>query len=207
MIELGLPAEPELPELRELVERERVEGVGLVDDDAAFTAWYRNEHPRLLATMTLVTHDLHAAQDVTAEAFARALAAWTRVSAMDSPTGWTYRVALNLARRRGRRSALEQRVLRRLPPPDPGPPSEHAVEVWEAVRALPPRARTAIALRYAAGLSEAEVAAAMHIAVGTASATLATARRALALTLADPADADPPVAPSLADSGEGAHDG
>ena len=82
----------------------------VVDDDAAFAAWYRNEHPRLLAAMAIVTGDLHVAQDVTAEAFARALAAWNRVSSMDSPTGWTYRVALNLARRRARRAALEQRA-------------------------------------------------------------------------------------------------
>ena len=89
----------------------------VVDEAVAFAAWYRNEHPRLLATMTIVTRDLHVAQDVTAEAFARALAAWKRVSAMDSPTGWTYRVAVNLARRRARRATIEERLLRRMPPP------------------------------------------------------------------------------------------
>ncbi len=157
-----------------------------IDEDAAFAAWYRNEHPRLLATMTIVTRDLHVAQDVTAEAFARALAAWKRVSAMDSPTGWTYRVAVNLARRRARRAAIEERLLRRMPPPtDDGIPAERAIELWDAVRALPPRARTAVALRYTAGLTEAEVAAAMNVAVGTASATLASARRALAAALSD----------------------
>jgi RNA polymerase sigma-70 factor, ECF subfamily len=158
----------------------------VVDDDTAFSAWYRIEHPRLLAAMTLVTRDLHTAQDVTSEAFARALAAWTRVSAMDSPTGWTYRVALNVARRRARRAALEQRLLRRVVPTDSGLPVELSVELWDAVRALPPRAREAIALRYAAGLSEAEVATAMNVAVGTASATLSAARRALAIALGDP---------------------
>ena len=154
-----------------------------VDDDAAFAAWYRAEHPRLLSAMTIVTRDLHTAQDVTSEAFARALAAWTRVSAMDSPTGWTYRVALNVARRRARRAALEQRLLHRMVPADTGLPLERSVELWDAVRALPPRARAAIALRYAAGLSEAEVAAAMNVAVGTASATLSAARRTLAIAL------------------------
>jgi RNA polymerase sigma factor (sigma-70 family) len=164
------------------------EAVGTVRvvDDAAFAAWYRSEHPRLLAAMTVVTRDLHTAQDVTAEAFARALAAWTRVAAMDSPTGWTYRVALNVARRRARRAALEQRLLRRMAPPETGLPLERSIELWDAVRALPPRARTAIALRYAAGLSEAEVATAMNVAVGTASATLSAARRTLALALGDP---------------------
>ena len=160
----------------------------VVDDDAAFASWYRNEHPRLLAAMVIVTNDMHVAQDVTAEAFARALAAWNRVSNMESPTGWTYRVALNVARRRARRAALEQRAFRRMGPAGEGLPPERAIEVWEAVRALPPRARTAIALRYAAGLTEAEVAEAMHVAVGTASATLATARRTLAVALGEPSD-------------------
>ena len=167
-----------------------VGGVRVVDD-AAFAAWYRSEHPRLLAAMTVVTRDLHTAQDVTSEAFARALAAWTRVSAMESPTGWTYRVALNVARRRARRAALEQRLLRRMVPPDAGLPEERSIELWDAVRALPPRARTAIALRYAAGLSEAEVATAMNVAVGTASATLSAARRTLAIALGDPDSESP----------------
>jgi RNA polymerase sigma-70 factor (ECF subfamily) len=158
-----------------------------VDDDG-FAGWYRNEHPRLLATMTIVTRDLHVAQDVTAEAFARALAAWARVSAMDSPTGWTYRVAVNLARRRARRAALEQRLLHRVAPTIDGFPADQAIELWDAVRALPPREREAIALRYTAGLTEAEVAAAMKVAVGTASATLASARRALATALVDAED-------------------
>jgi len=174
MIELEVPVEPDA-----------VEAVPVVDDDTTFATWYRVEHPRLLAALTIVTRDLHTAQDVTSEAFARALAAWARVGAMDSPTGWTYRVALNLARRRARRSQLEQRLLRRMTPPETGLPPERAIELWDAVSALPPRARTAIALRYAAGLSEAEVAQAMHVAVGTASSTLAAARRALAIALTD----------------------
>jgi RNA polymerase sigma-70 factor (ECF subfamily) len=169
----------------------------VADEGAAFAAWYRNEHPRLLATMTIVTRDLHTAQDITAEAFARALAAWKRVSAMDSPTGWTYRVAVNLARRRARRAAIEEKLLRRVAAPSSiaegdGIPAEHAIALWDAVRALPPRARTAVALRYTAGLTEAEVAAAMHVAVGTASATLSSARRALAAALSEP-DAEEPV--------------
>src|ERR1700690_1678729 len=102
MIDLETALEPATPE-----------AVLVVDDDSTFATWYRHEHPRLLAAMTIVTRDLHVAQDVTSEAFARALAAWARVSEMDSPTGWTYRVALNLARRRARRAALEQRLLHR----------------------------------------------------------------------------------------------
>ena len=180
MMELVVPLEAE-------VRPAGTGAVGVVDDDA-FAAWYRSEHPRLLAALAIVTRDLHTAEDVTAEAFARALAAWGRVSNMESPTGWTYRVALNVARRRARRAAIEDRLLRKMVPADSGLPPERATEIWDAVRALPPRARTAIALRYAAGLSEAEVAAAMNVAVGTASATLTSARRALAISLNDTAE-------------------
>ena len=97
MIEIELPVAPLAAEPGTL------RAGNVVDDDAAFASWYRNEHPRLLAAMVIVTNDMHVAQDVTAEAFARALAAWNRVSNMESPTGWTYRVALNVARRRARR--------------------------------------------------------------------------------------------------------
>jgi RNA polymerase sigma factor (sigma-70 family) len=192
MIEIELPVAPVTVEPGTL-------RAGDVVDDAAFASWYRNEHPRLLAAMTIVTNDLHVAQDVTAEAFARALAAWNRVSNMESPTGWTYRVALNVVRRRARRAALEQRAFRRMVPAGEGLPPERAIELWDAVSALPPRARTAIALRYAAGLSEAEVAEAMHVKVGTVSATLSNARRALAVSLGEPAEPD--AAPEEARNG------
>lgn len=57
--------------------------------------------------------------------------------------------------------------------------------MWDAVRRLPRRQREAIALRYVLDLSEGEVAAVMGVATGTASATLVTARRALAAALKD----------------------
>jgi RNA polymerase sigma-70 factor (ECF subfamily) len=152
-------------------------------DAAAFESWYRAEHPRLLSALVIACGDEHLAQDVTAEAFARALAAWGRVSVMDEPTGWTYRVAINLLRRRARRAATEARLLPAVAMRATGRSEHDAVELWDAVATLPPRERLAIALRYASGLSEAEVAHAMGVAVGTASSTLASARRRLAAAL------------------------
>lgn len=75
-----------------------------------FEEWYRREHPRLLTTMVVICGDLDVARDVTAEAFARALERWGRVEIMENPAGWTYTVALNLARRRWRRRAAEERL-------------------------------------------------------------------------------------------------
>ncbi|HEX6597484.1 MAG TPA: sigma factor-like helix-turn-helix DNA-binding protein, partial [Acidimicrobiales bacterium] len=138
-----------------------------IDSVDGFETWYRDEHPRVLAAMAVVARDTDVAKEVTAEAFARALERWDRVSTMDSPGGWTHRVALNLVRRRARRAAVERRLLPRLAPPPVVAVPAHAVEVWQAVTDLPPRMRTAVALRYLGGLTEAEVADTMGIAPGT----------------------------------------
>ena len=57
-------------------------------------------------------------------------------------------------------------------------------EVWRAVRALSPRQRTAVALRYVLDLPEPEVARIMGVSRGSASATLVAARRTLVSLLA-----------------------
>lgn len=153
-------------------------------DTAGFETWYRAEHPRVLAALSVVAGDPDLAQEVAAEAFARALQRWDRVAEMDSPGGWTYHVALNLLRRRARRAALERRLLPRLAPPANITVPAYAVEVWQVVTGLAPRMRTAVALRYLGGLTEAEVADVMGIAPGTVAATLHQARRRLAPLLA-----------------------
>jgi RNA polymerase sigma factor (sigma-70 family) len=152
-------------------------------DHQAFESWYRREHPRLVTSLLLVSGDLHAAQDAADEAFARALVHWSRVSAMTSPNGWTYRVALNVLRRRGRRAAVERRLLaqHRAPTEIPAP----AGEAWEAVRQLPPRQRAAVVLRYVADLTEEQVGVAMGVSRSTISSALADARRTLGRLLAD----------------------
>jgi RNA polymerase sigma-70 factor (ECF subfamily) len=129
----------------------------------------------------VVAGDADVAREVTAESFVRALERWDRVAAMESPAAWTYRVGVNLLRRRLRRSAFEKR----LRPEDfaPAPPPAIESELWEAVRALPVRQRTAIALRYVCDLPQEEIAAVMHVAAGTVSATLTAARRRLAAEL------------------------
>ena len=136
------------------------------------------QHPRLVASLLLVIGDLDVASDAADEAFTRALARWSRVAAMKSPEGWTYRVAINSARRRFRRRELEQRLLRRALPPAAVPaPGE---EAWLLVRDLPPRQRTAVVLRHVADLTEADIAGVMGVARSTVSSTLAAAHRTLA---------------------------
>lgn len=156
---------------------------------ADFAEWYAKEHPRLLTSLLLVAGDLDAAEEATDEAFARAYLHWSRVSLMDSTQGWTYRVALNVLRRRARRSRLEQVFLSKQPPPPTVPAP--AGEAWEAVRRLPPRQRTAVVLRFVADLTEEQVGVAMGVSRSTISSALADARRTLVDMLSD--NGEPPL--------------
>ena len=142
-------------------------------DTPDFSAWYREQHPLVLAALTVASGRADVAADATDEAFVRAYERWERVRRMASPGGWLYRVALNDLRRRCRRQAIERELLRRQELPAAPPP---AVEphLWEAVRRLPERQRTAVALRYVLDLPEADVARIMGVTRGSASATLTT---------------------------------
>lgn len=147
----------------------------------SFEEWYEARHARLLATILLATGSLDVAEDAVDEAFTRALLRWDRVSGMASPEAWTYRVAVNVARRRWRRESFERHLLRSVPaPPDVPPPGN---EAWEAVRHLPRRQRTAVVLRHVADLTESDVAKVMGVTRSTVSATLAHAHRSLAVLL------------------------
>lgn len=146
-----------------------------------FENWYRSEHPKVLAAMSWVAADVDVARDATDEAFARAFLHWRRLRGMASPAGWTYRVALNVLRRRMRRAALERANAQ--PPAAVSPTVDP--ELWSVVGALPERQRVAVVLRYALDLTEREVARVMGIAPGTAASTLGAARAKLAMWLDD----------------------
>jgi RNA polymerase sigma factor (sigma-70 family) len=143
-----------------------------------FGEWYADQRPRVYVSLLALSGDADLAAEATDEAFTRAVAQWKRVRAMESPGGWTQRVALNVLRRRLRRRRFETRLLPRLAR------DEHEVmptgEVWDLVRALPDRQRVAVVLRYVADLTEPDIAIAMGIARGTVASTLAAARERLA---------------------------
>ncbi len=157
-----------------------------------FEAFYRAEHARLVTSLLLATGDADVARDAADEAFVRAWQAWRRVQAMDSPSGWTYRVALNVVARRARRAALEQRLLAHRARPEATMPAP-AGEAWALVRDLPQRQRTAVVLRFVADMTEAQIAEAMGISRSTVSSTLADANRSLGRALVD--DTEPSGGP------------
>jgi RNA polymerase sigma-70 factor (ECF subfamily) len=158
-----------------------------------FEEWYESVAHPLTARIVAGVGDPVLGREAAAEALARAWERWDRVGALDSPEGWVYRTAINLCRSRWRRRRIEARALARMPAVEvvTGPEAVgdvlvggHEVDGLDGlVAALPPRMQTAVRLRYWDGLGEDEVAAAMGIAPGTASAMLSQARRRLGSAL------------------------
>jgi RNA polymerase sigma-70 factor (ECF subfamily) len=149
------------------------------DERGDFAQWYAASYARVLRAVTLAVGDVGVGEEATAEAYARALMHWRTVRATHRPEAWVYRTALNHVRSRLRRARLERRWIARQKIGSHPPPPEPPTALWAAVAQLAPRARTAVALRYIADLSEAEVAEAMGISRGTVAATLNKARTRL----------------------------
>src|SRR5215831_10524331 len=75
----------------------------------SFRWFFEAEYVRLCEALYLLTGDAYEAEDLAQEAMTRALERWERVGTMDSPTGYVYRTALNLNRKRIRRLVVAAR--------------------------------------------------------------------------------------------------
>ena len=151
-------------------------------------ALYRQERDSLIRALTLVCEDPALAEDSVQEAFARLCIKWKRIRAYDDPAAWVRRVALNLVQDYRRHLARRARLLIRLDgrsEPQSSSPmvADRDPLLWAAVRDLPARQRTALALYYLADLKVAEVAAAMNVSEGTVKRHLDRAREALRMKL------------------------
>lgn len=138
---------------------------------------YRERYGVFLDGMTRLLNDREEAHDVVQEAFARALRERRRFRGEGNLEAWVWRVAVNhaLKTRRRLRESWSDEVI------DPGPAAAAGDDdVREAVRALPPRRRLVVFLRYFADLSYDEIARVCGVSTGTVAATLAQSRAELA---------------------------
>ncbi len=135
-------------------------------DRATWNRMVDDQHARLFNLHLRLTGDREAAADLTQETFTEAYRTIDRYSGEAPPEAWLYGVAMNVNRawwrRRGREVApveLEEDIA------DPEPTAEqlaqmkeHTELVCDAIRRLPERYRRAVALRYFAGVSAADIA-------------------------------------------------
>jgi RNA polymerase sigma-70 factor (ECF subfamily) len=157
--------------------------VETADFDELYAAAFR----RLVGQLVLITGDLHEAEDVVQEAFARAAARWRRISAYEAPEAWVRRVALNLATSGARRRRRRLAILARFSPPTEVPPaSAEVLALMRALAALPMAQRAPVVMHYLLDLPVEQVAAELGISPGAAKARLHRGRRALAQALGEP---------------------
>ena len=142
---------------------------------------FRDQYAALSRALTLITGDVHLAEEAVQEAFAQLCLNWARVSKYDDQAAWVRRVAINRATDHRRFVWRKARFLLRLahhaPMRAPAPPADP--QLAEAIRRLPVKQRTAVALFYLADLSLVDVAAAMSISEGAVKRHLSRARNSL----------------------------
>jgi RNA polymerase sigma-70 factor, ECF subfamily len=158
----------------------------LMADQRDFESFYAASYRRLVVQLLGVTGNLHDAEDVVQEAFARAAVRWRRVSGYAAPEAWVRRVAFNLAVSASRRSRRFLAAAARVGPPQEVPGlSADELDLVAALGRVPQRYREVLVLHYLADLPVQEVAAELRVPVGTVSSRLSRGRAALARALDD----------------------
>ncbi|MGZ8571529.1 MAG: RNA polymerase sigma factor [Actinomycetota bacterium] len=112
-----------------------------------FESFFRAEYPSLCQALVLLVGDPLEAEEIAQDTMTRVLERWDRVGVMDSPTGYAYRTALNLQRKRIRRLAVRAR--RRFAPvqvADIGAAASDRHDVRRALQELPEGLRAALIL-------------------------------------------------------------
>ena len=155
-----------------------------------FDAFYSASYRRIVGQVFALLGDLHEAEDVTQDAFAKASFHWSRIAAYDQPEAWVRRVAFNGAynsTRRARRWLVA--LARHGPPADVPAASADHLDLHRALRRLSPRHREVLVLHYVAELAVERIAADLRLPVGTVKSRLARGRAALAQQLQAGVDA------------------
>ncbi len=135
------------------------------DADLAFDRLYRSSRDDVYAYVASLLRDAGAAEEVTAAAFERAYRKRRRFDPeRGEPRAWLFGIARNAAldelRRRGRQAdlAAEPADLDSLGAEEGAERSERRLAVSAALERLAPRERELIALKFFAGLGNAEIA-------------------------------------------------
>lgn len=148
--------------------------------DDEFRVYYERMHDRAVRTGRRLVGDAVVAEDLAAEALARAYARWRTVRQHPNPDAWLLRVLGNLAvdhlRRAGRTGPGEvDRVARERTDDD----AVLRVDLRQAMDSLTDRQREVLVMRYLVDLSEEEVAGSLGMSTGSVKTHLSRASHRL----------------------------
>ena len=134
------------------------------DRDRAFDDAFPELFLRARRLAYRVVGDWAVAEDVAAEALARACYHWPKIKDLAWRDGWVLRVTTNVAIDVVRRRRPNVVVA---PVPDSDEATTLRLALVDALRRLPQRQREVVALRYLSDLTEADVAAALGISLSS----------------------------------------
>jgi RNA polymerase sigma factor (sigma-70 family) len=143
--------------------------------EAQIEQLYRERSVGFRNALTPVAGSRDAARDVVQEAFALTLRDVKKLRRQDSLAAWVWQIAWRLALRA--RGTVDEE-----PPDDLSLVAQDEAkdpQLSAAIRALPPKRRMIVFLRYFADFSYSEIAEALGVAEGTVAASLAQAHAAL----------------------------
>lgn len=145
--------------------------------DEEFRAFYERMHDRALRTARRLIGNEAVAEDLSAEALARAYARWGQVRTHPNPDAWLLRVVGNLAIdhvRRERRAGPQPRA--EVAAADrPDDDAVLRVDLARAVHKLSNRQQEVVVMRYLVDLSEDQVAASLGMSTGSVKTHLSRA--------------------------------
>ncbi|MCW2775167.1 MAG: Sigma-70, region 4 type 2 [Nocardioides sp.] len=141
--------------------------------DEALEQLYAAHWRQLVRLSVLLVRDVGTAEEVVQDAFVAVHARWSKLHDTDLALAYLRQTVVNRSRSALRHRAVVTRHLARESAPADAPSadlpalvSDRRAVVLDAMRALPPRQREVLALRYYLDLSEAEIADAMGISRG-----------------------------------------
>lgn len=121
-------------------------------------------HARLVGALSLYTGDRDVAHELAQDTLVRVCRDWAKVRSMANRDAWALRVAMNLANSHYRRRAAEGRASQRLQHRASGAEDHDwaaGVALRDALKALPPRQRAVLIMRFYADMPFADIADAM----------------------------------------------
>ncbi len=159
---------------------------GRAEVAASVTDLFRAHHLDLVRLALLMTGDVATAEDVVQDAFEQLHRRWPGLRRQGSGLAYVRSSVLNGCRSVHRRARVARRHAARLAEPLAAGAdtavSEHS-DLMAALRALPPRQREVLVLRYYADLDVAEIAATLRIGPSSVRSTAARGLAALARAL------------------------
>jgi RNA polymerase sigma-70 factor (ECF subfamily) len=148
-----------------------------------FAEFYRAAKDECLLAVLVSVGDRDTAQDLVAEAFARAWASWPTVSAHPAPAAWVVRTALNAGvsrwRRRRREVPVADLAIVADRPAGDAAGGGLVPRIMAALARLPERQRQVVALRLFLDLDTERTARMLGVAPGTVQAHLGRAMASL----------------------------